>query len=81
MGEIGGNDFNCAFSQGKSIQELQDLVPDVVGAITNAVRVSFLAIHILQFAARAISTSYNLHLKALPTQPSDATISVIPYKT
>ncbi|KAI8527869.1 hypothetical protein RHMOL_Rhmol12G0107300 [Rhododendron molle] len=41
MGEIGGDDFNYAFSQGKSIQELQDLVPDVVGAnITNAVRVS-----------------------------------------
>lgn len=48
MGEIGGDDFNYAFSQGKSIQELQDLVPDVVGAIINAVRVSSLPIHISQ---------------------------------
>ncbi|GMP82221.1 hypothetical protein CsSME_00036626 [Camellia sinensis var. sinensis] len=38
VGEIGGNDFNYAFSQGKSIQEIQTHVPDVVGVIINGVR-------------------------------------------
>ncbi|KAF5934834.1 hypothetical protein HYC85_025963 [Camellia sinensis] len=38
VGEIGGNDFNYALSQGKSIQEIQTHVPDVVGVIINGVR-------------------------------------------
>ncbi|XP_019052572.1 PREDICTED: GDSL esterase/lipase At5g03980-like [Nelumbo nucifera] len=38
VGEIGGNDYNYAFFQGKPIEEIRTYVPYVVGAITNAVR-------------------------------------------
>lgn len=41
VGEIGGNDYNYALFQGKSIEEVKSLVPSVVQAIANAVRVSF----------------------------------------
>ncbi|KAK9192205.1 hypothetical protein WN943_020821 [Citrus x changshan-huyou] len=36
--ETGGNDYSYALFQGKSIQEVQTYIPDVVGAIVNAVR-------------------------------------------
>ncbi|KAL9236162.1 hypothetical protein vseg_010863 [Gypsophila vaccaria] len=36
MGEIGGNDYNFAFSQGKSMEEVYALVPQVVQTIKNA---------------------------------------------
>ncbi|KAI7981179.1 Acetylajmalan esterase [Camellia lanceoleosa] len=39
VGEIGGNDFNYALSQGKSIQEIQTLVPDVEVIRLGAMRV------------------------------------------
>ncbi|CAA3030945.1 acetylajmalan esterase-like [Olea europaea subsp. europaea] len=38
VGEIGGNDYNYALFEGKSIQELEDMVPQIVGTIANAVR-------------------------------------------
>ncbi|KAL2490488.1 GDSL esterase/lipase [Abeliophyllum distichum] len=38
VGEIGGNDYNYALFQGKSIQELKDMVPLIVDTIANAVR-------------------------------------------
>ncbi|KAI8553990.1 hypothetical protein RHMOL_Rhmol05G0061900 [Rhododendron molle] len=38
VGEIGGNDYNYALFQGKSIDEVKSLVPSVVQAIANAVR-------------------------------------------
>lgn len=38
VGEIGGNDYNYAFFQGKPIEEIRTYVPYVVGAIVNAVR-------------------------------------------
>ncbi|KAF5196250.1 GDSL esterase/lipase [Thalictrum thalictroides] len=38
MGEIGGNDYNNAFFQGKSMEEIRTYVPSVVQAIANAVR-------------------------------------------
>ena len=41
VGEIGGNDYNYALFQGKTIEEVQNIVPDVVRAIKEAVRVSF----------------------------------------
>lgn len=40
VGEIGGNDYNYAFFQGKSIDELKSMVSDVVKAIKEAVMVS-----------------------------------------
>ena len=33
VGEIGGNDFNFALAQGKPIEEVRNLVPEVVKAI------------------------------------------------
>ncbi|PIA50579.1 hypothetical protein AQUCO_01200044v1 [Aquilegia coerulea] len=38
VGEIGGNDYNYGFFQGKSMEEIRSYVPQVVQAITNAVR-------------------------------------------
>lgn len=40
VGEIGGDDVNYGFKQGKPIDELRIMVPDVVDAIVHAVRVS-----------------------------------------
>ncbi|KAG6489946.1 GDSL esterase/lipase At1g28570-like [Zingiber officinale] len=37
VGEIGGNDYNHAFSAGRSLTEITAMVPDVVRAITSAV--------------------------------------------
>ena len=39
MGEIGGNDYNYALFQGKTIQEAKHMVPDVVRTIKSAVEV------------------------------------------
>ena len=41
VGEIGGNDYNFAYLQGKTIEEVRDMVPEVVQAIKDAVTVSF----------------------------------------
>lgn len=38
MGEIGGNDFNFAFFQGKTLKEAFQLVPEVIQTIKNAVK-------------------------------------------
>ncbi|CAA7036102.1 unnamed protein product [Microthlaspi erraticum] len=38
MGEIGGNDYNYGFFQGKPMQEVRSYIPHVVGAITSAAR-------------------------------------------
>lgn len=37
MGEIGGNDYNHALLQGRSIEEVRTFVPTVVGAISSAI--------------------------------------------
>lgn len=42
VGETGGNDYNFALAQGKSIEEAKTLVPEVVEIIRDAVRVSSL---------------------------------------
>ncbi|KAL4189439.1 hypothetical protein AMTRI_Chr08g165420 [Amborella trichopoda] len=39
VGEIGGNDYNYAFIQGKSIEQVKSYVPDVINAIMNAASV------------------------------------------
>lgn len=39
MGEIGGNDYNHPFSQGKPREEVQTYVPEVVKAIGLAIHV------------------------------------------
>ncbi|EOA19691.1 hypothetical protein CARUB_v10003448mg, partial [Capsella rubella] len=38
MGEIGGNDYNYGFFQGKPMEEIRSYIPHVVGAITAAAR-------------------------------------------
>ncbi|XP_074270498.1 GDSL esterase/lipase At5g03980-like [Silene latifolia] len=38
MGETGGNDYNYALLEGKSLQELHDMVPEVVQQIKQAVK-------------------------------------------
>lgn len=42
VGEIGGNDYNYAIFQGKTMEELRSMVPDVVAAIIDAARVSYI---------------------------------------
>ena len=42
VGETGGNDYNFALLDGKTIEEAKSMVPEVVGVIIDAVRVSFL---------------------------------------
>ncbi|ESQ40362.1 hypothetical protein EUTSA_v10015988mg [Eutrema salsugineum] len=38
VGEIGGNDYNYGFFQGKSMEEIRSYIPHVVGAIAAAAR-------------------------------------------
>ncbi|KAF6160117.1 hypothetical protein GIB67_018897 [Kingdonia uniflora] len=38
VGEIGGNDYNYAFFQGKQVEEISNYVPHVVRSITDAVQ-------------------------------------------
>jgi hypothetical protein len=39
MGEVGGNDYNHLIVRGKSLDELHEIVPNVVGAISSAIKV------------------------------------------
>ncbi|KAL0362946.1 UNVERIFIED_CONTAM: Acetylajmalan esterase [Sesamum calycinum] len=47
VGEIGGNDYNYAIFQGKTMEELRSMVPDVVATIVDAARLQK-AIHTLK---------------------------------
>ncbi|GJN18397.1 hypothetical protein PR202_gb05556 [Eleusine coracana subsp. coracana] len=38
MGEVGGNDYNHLIVRGKSLDELHEIVPNVVGAISSAIK-------------------------------------------
>ncbi|KAL7171851.1 hypothetical protein ACSBR2_036500 [Camellia fascicularis] len=60
VGKIGGNDFNYALSQGKSIQEIQTLVPDVVGVIINGVR------EVIRLGAMRVVVPGNFPIGCLP---------------
>ncbi|XP_020870416.1 GDSL esterase/lipase At1g28670 isoform X1 [Arabidopsis lyrata subsp. lyrata] len=44
MGEIGGNDYNYPFFEGKSINEIKELVPLIIKAISSAIVVTNLYI-------------------------------------
>lgn len=39
MGEIGGNDYNYALFEGKTVSEVKNMVPRVVQAIMGATKV------------------------------------------
>ena len=41
VGEIGGNDYNYALLQGKSIEQVTSMVSEVVQEITNSIKVFF----------------------------------------
>ena len=43
VGEIGGNDYNYPFFQGKSSNVVRDMVPKVVKRIKDAVTVCFIS--------------------------------------
>ncbi|KAL0431810.1 UNVERIFIED_CONTAM: GDSL esterase/lipase [Sesamum radiatum] len=60
VGEIGGNDYNYAIFQGKTMDELQSMVPEVVHAITNAVK------RVLSFGATRVVVPGNFPIGCLP---------------
>ncbi|KAL0407027.1 UNVERIFIED_CONTAM: Acetylajmalan esterase [Sesamum latifolium] len=60
VGEIGGNDYNYAIFQGKTMDELQSMVPEVVHAITNAVK------RVISFGATRIVVPGNFPIGCLP---------------
>ncbi|CAI9764299.1 unnamed protein product [Fraxinus pennsylvanica] len=60
VGEIGGNDYNYALIQRKSIQELREMVPQVVATISNAVR------RVIDFGATRVVVPGNLPIGCLP---------------
>lgn len=39
MGEIGGNDYNEPFVQGRTVDEIRTFVPDVISAISSTLKV------------------------------------------
>ncbi|CAK9186764.1 unnamed protein product [Ilex paraguariensis] len=60
VGEIGGNDINYPFMQGKSIQEIYTYLPYVIEAITNVVR------EVIHLGAVNIIVPGNLPIGCLP---------------
>ncbi|CAI9768955.1 unnamed protein product [Fraxinus pennsylvanica] len=60
VGEIGGNDYNYALFQGKSIQEVEDMVPQIVGTVANAVR------RVISFGATRVVVPGNFPIGCLP---------------
>ncbi|XP_022897537.1 GDSL esterase/lipase At5g03980-like [Olea europaea var. sylvestris] len=60
VGEIGGNDYNFALFQGKSIQESKDMVSQVVVVIANAVR------RVIHFGATRVVVPSNFPIDCFP---------------
>jgi len=59
VGEIGGNDYNYALLQGKSIEQVKtDLVLEVVQEIVKAKRVSILKFFFLYFLLIMFSLNF-----------------------
>ncbi|KAK7306567.1 hypothetical protein VNO77_44516 [Canavalia gladiata] len=56
VGEIGGNDFNCPFLQGRSITEIKTYVPYVINAIASAIN------ELIDLGARTLIVPGNLPL-------------------
>ena len=53
VGEIGGNDYNHALLDGKSMESVKNFVPQVVGEITSA-------INVINYATTYFTTSTHL---------------------
>ncbi|KAH7847681.1 hypothetical protein Vadar_028949 [Vaccinium darrowii] len=60
VGEIGGNDYNYALLQGKTIDKVANVVPDDVRAISNAVR------RVIEYGAVRVVVPGNLPIGCLP---------------
>ncbi|XP_074268659.1 acetylajmalan esterase-like isoform X1 [Silene latifolia] len=60
MGEIGGNDYNSAFAQGRTMKQVYALVPQVVQAIKNAVR------EVIKLGAKNIVVPGNFPIGCVP---------------
>ncbi|XP_074267698.1 GDSL esterase/lipase At5g03980-like [Silene latifolia] len=60
MGEIGGNDYNFALYQGKTLSDAHKMVPDVIKAITNAVK------KIIDLGATQIAIPGNFPIGCVP---------------
>ncbi|PIM98409.1 Chlorogenate--glucarate O-hydroxycinnamoyltransferase [Handroanthus impetiginosus] len=60
VGEVGGNDYNYAIFQGKTIEELTSMVPEVVNAIVDGVRKA------TSFGATRIVVPGNFPIGCLP---------------
>ncbi|KAH7847994.1 hypothetical protein Vadar_032551 [Vaccinium darrowii] len=60
VGEIGGNDYGYALLQGKSIDEVKTIVPEVVGAITDAVK------KVIDFGAARVVVPGNFPVGCFP---------------
>uniref|UniRef100_A0A2C9UMP7 Acetylajmalan esterase-like n=1 Tax=Manihot esculenta TaxID=3983 RepID=A0A2C9UMP7_MANES len=60
VGEIGGNDYNYALFQGKTIDELKSMVPNVVNAIKDAVK------RVVGFGANRVVVPGNFPIGCMP---------------
>ncbi|KAL8134863.1 acetylajmalan esterase-like [Apium graveolens] len=60
VGETGGNDYNFALQQGKTIEDARDMVPEVVDIIKDAVR------RVIGFGAAQVIVPGNLPIGCLP---------------
>ncbi|XP_075499500.1 GDSL esterase/lipase At5g03980-like [Primulina tabacum] len=60
VGEIGGNDYNYAIFQGKSIEELKSMVPDIVNTIMEGVK------KVIGFGATRVVVPGNFPIGCLP---------------
>ncbi|KAL2923915.1 hypothetical protein RDABS01_015406 [Bienertia sinuspersici] len=60
MGEIGGNDYNYALLQGKTMDELRSMVPNVVHTIKEAVK------EVIDFGAKKVVVSGNFPIGCMP---------------
>ncbi|XP_022946880.1 acetylajmalan esterase-like [Cucurbita moschata] len=72
VGEIGGNDYNYALLQGKTIPEVKDMVPEVVQTIKKAVE------RVISYGATHVVVPGNFPIGCLPIyltrfQTNDAT--------
>ncbi|XP_074269382.1 GDSL esterase/lipase At5g03980-like [Silene latifolia] len=60
MGEVGGNDYNFAFTQGKPLPDVYEMVPDVVQKIKSAVE------EIIDLGATQIGIPGNFPIGCMP---------------
>lgn len=60
MGEIGGNDYNNAFMDGRSVEEIRTFVPLVINAISSAIT------YLIELGARTLLVPGNVAIGCIP---------------